>query len=378
MAPSSPLQRRDERARHIAHRQITAGTAGGSAANGFSLTGPITITVFVPPSTTNNLPQATTPLTTPLSNTLVAPPTIPSTSSVAPIVAPPSSSSSSTVLIATSNSRPAATPSVSVVASPSNSASAGGTNGASNGANGALSSGSSGISTGAIVGIVIAILFVLIAVVVFFLRRKNIFARKKRRATWLAKGGIMGPKLIPEYDNSNFNFVSNVEKQAPSPPVPAGFGISSRETYVPGGATEAAAFAYSTNSYMPQPDLAPPPSSYLNNAPPTSGFSPVVMKDGQSASVLCTFIPTLPDELNINTGDVVRVLAEYDDGWALCMNANNEQGMVPLECLDRSGAVPMPGGGSGQRDPREYKRVSSLTTSSGRSGPTMLAPNRFN
>ncbi|KJA13692.1 hypothetical protein HYPSUDRAFT_95414, partial [Hypholoma sublateritium FD-334 SS-4] len=52
-----------------------------------------------------------------------------------------------------------------------------------------------------------------------------------------------------------------------------------------------------------------------------------------STVVICTFITTLPDELAITIGESIRVLAEYDDGWALCMNTSGEQGMVPLECL---------------------------------------------
>ncbi|EPS98995.1 hypothetical protein FOMPIDRAFT_20270, partial [Fomitopsis schrenkii] len=45
------------------------------------------------------------------------------------------------------------------------------------------------------------------------------------------------------------------------------------------------------------------------------------------------FLPNLPDELAVGQGEMVRVLAEYDDGWALCANMRGEQGAVPLECL---------------------------------------------
>jgi hypothetical protein len=272
-------------------------------------------------------------------------------------------------------------PSVSVV-SPSVTSSPPG-NGSNLAGNSGALAGGSGLSTGAIVGIVIAILVILIAAVVFFMRRKNIFSRNKRRATWLAKGGIMGPKPIPEYDT---NFAPGNAEKGP-PPVPQGFGY--RETYVPGGTTEAAAYAYSTNDFPPatmpqsQPDygygLVPPPTSYNNPTSATSLMSPVVMQDGApTANVVCTFIPTLPDELNINTGDIVRVLAEYDDGWALCMNNLDEQGMVPLECLDLSGMNSGMNLG-GQRNTRESRRVSSLiVNTSGVNGPRSLAPNRLN
>ncbi|KAJ7771660.1 hypothetical protein B0H16DRAFT_1224720, partial [Mycena metata] len=51
-------------------------------------------------------------------------------------------------------------------------------------------------------------------------------------------------------------------------------------------------------------------------------------------TVRSVFIPSDPDELDITTATVVRVLAEFDDGWALCANERGEQGVVPLECLE--------------------------------------------
>lgn len=55
-----------------------------------------------------------------------------------------------------------------------------------------------------------------------------------------------------------------------------------------------------------------------------------------STTVVCTFIPSLPDELTIRVGETLRVVAEYEDGWFLCLDCRGEQGMVPNECLDRS------------------------------------------
>jgi len=48
-----------------------------------------------------------------------------------------------------------------------------------------------------------------------------------------------------------------------------------------------------------------------------------------------SFVPTLPDELSISTGETLKVLQEFDDGWAECMTLSGEVGMVPLECFDR-------------------------------------------
>jgi hypothetical protein len=70
--------------------------------------------------------------------------------------------------------------------------------------------------------------------------------------------------------------------------------------------------------------------SLSNNSIP----APPPVNSVATATVRYEFIPSLPDELSIVTGEVLRMMAEYDDGWALCKNERGEQGMVPLECLD--------------------------------------------
>ncbi|TFK36358.1 hypothetical protein BDQ12DRAFT_686781 [Crucibulum laeve] len=45
--------------------------------------------------------------------------------------------------------------------------------------------------------------------------------------------------------------------------------------------------------------------------------------------------PSRADELRLTVGETVRVLAEYDDGFALCMDSHGGRGMAPLTCLDR-------------------------------------------
>ncbi|KAF8447761.1 hypothetical protein L210DRAFT_3527126 [Boletus edulis BED1] len=52
--------------------------------------------------------------------------------------------------------------------------------------------------------------------------------------------------------------------------------------------------------------------------------------------VKCTFVPTLPDELSITTGERILVLEQYDDGWDLCANVRGERGMVPRDCLEHA------------------------------------------
>ncbi|KAJ6495919.1 hypothetical protein DFH09DRAFT_832983, partial [Mycena vulgaris] len=50
-------------------------------------------------------------------------------------------------------------------------------------------------------------------------------------------------------------------------------------------------------------------------------------------TVQCTYMPSLPDELEISIGELLTVLQEYNDGWLLCKNDKGEQGMVPIKCL---------------------------------------------
>lgn len=77
---------------------------------------------------------------------------------------------------------------------------------------------------------------------------------------------------------------------------------------------------------------------------------------------MCTFIPSLPDELTISVGETLRVLAGYEDGWSLCMNYRGKQGMVPNECLEKSFSSMglLPSDGDYNRISKSSARVSSL------------------
>lgn len=107
--------------------------------------------------------------------------------------------------------------------------------------------------------------------------------------------------------------------------------------------------------------LAPPASygtGFGSQIPTTTPNSPFTSLFPFGATVICTFITSLPDELSIRVGETIRVLAEYDDGWALSFNARGEQGMVPLQCLDRG--VGSGRGFDGDVDMDGMRRVSSL------------------
>ncbi|KAI9243363.1 hypothetical protein BDA99DRAFT_426459, partial [Phascolomyces articulosus] len=52
--------------------------------------------------------------------------------------------------------------------------------------------------------------------------------------------------------------------------------------------------------------------------------------------VVSTYTPTLSDELDIQPGDRVEVLTEYDDGWCQGINLSrgNCKGVFPKHCVD--------------------------------------------
>ncbi|PBP27228.1 SH3 domain protein [Diplocarpon rosae] len=55
------------------------------------------------------------------------------------------------------------------------------------------------------------------------------------------------------------------------------------------------------------------------------------------------FNPSLSDELELKQGQLVRVLHEYDDGWALCIRLDrSKQGVAPRTCLSTRPVKPRP------------------------------------
>ncbi|KAK4228543.1 hypothetical protein QBC38DRAFT_454128 [Podospora fimiseda] len=67
--------------------------------------------------------------------------------------------------------------------------------------------------------------------------------------------------------------------------------------------------------------------------------------DSMVHRVQLDFKPTLQDELSLKSGQLVRLLHEYDDGWALCIRLDrSEQGVVPRTCLSTRPVKPRPAG----------------------------------
>jgi hypothetical protein len=61
-------------------------------------------------------------------------------------------------------------------------------------------------------------------------------------------------------------------------------------------------------------------------------------------NVVNSFTPTLDDELPIQIGDTVRLIEEYQDGWALVQRIGRTDaptGVVPRTCItDRERTLP--------------------------------------
>ncbi|KAJ5753138.1 hypothetical protein N7520_010055 [Penicillium odoratum] len=127
------------------------------------------------------------------------------------------------------------------------------------------------------------------------------------------------------------------------------------------GAIGAAAFA----SHESDKENFTRPRSMESDVRPPSSPSPVSVDDGESISsaamiaggvpggagpgplnvyrVQLDFIPSAEDELSLLAGNLVRMLHEYDDGWALCVRLDrSQQGVVPRSHLSARPVKPRP------------------------------------
>jgi len=196
-----------------------------------------------------------------------------------------------------------------------------------------------------------------VGIAAFFVRKVYKRRRDLKRNTW-------GAGLVPTLETKRNTIYgdkphtgvvpSMVQKSLPQPPSSLGF------TSVPSLSLPPMSY----NASLPTPFT--PPSLQASGP---QAMSPVVgsaaaLPKQEIAVVVRTFIPTLPDELNIANGEHIRVLDAYDDGWALCANIRGEQGVVPLECLQRDGAPAemqlQPQSEFGYGSDKASKRLSSL------------------
>ncbi|KAI5861938.1 hypothetical protein GGS23DRAFT_119894 [Durotheca rogersii] len=102
---------------------------------------------------------------------------------------------------------------------------------------------------------------------------------------------------------------------------------------------------------------------------PSNSAAAIAAAGGPASSTVhraqLDFNPTMDDEMGLRAGQLVRLLHEYDDGWALCIRLDrSQQGVVPRTCLSTRPVKPRPAGGppgsrpgppvvpNGQRGPR--------------------------
>lgn len=162
------------------------------------------------------------------------------------------------------------------------------------------------------------------------------------------------PPVSPVSETSEVH--SMVSRDLPSPPVSPEMARSSlvRSTSVRNNAPKA------LDLTLPPPGRLPgvPPSptgteySFHSMAPgavpgPSKSAAAIADAGGPAAStvhrVQLDFKPTLDDELGLKAGQLVRLLHEYDDGWALCIRLDrSQQGVVPRTCLSTRPVKPRP------------------------------------
>lgn len=89
-------------------------------------------------------------------------------------------------------------------------------------------------------------------------------------------------------------------------------------------------------------------SSESPNTPTQTSTSAAIAAAGGPANsvvhrVQLDFKPSMDDELELRAGQLIRMLHEYDDGWALCIRLDrSKQGVVPRTCLSTRPVKPRP------------------------------------
>jgi cbb3-type cytochrome oxidase subunit 3 len=120
----------------------------------------------------------------------------------------------------------------------------------------------------------------------------------------------------------------------------------------------------------------------INNEPPQKA-SPEPMATAGAGSpdapsnvyrVQLDFKPSMDDELELKASQLVRMLHEYDDGWALCISLDrSRQGVAPRTCLSAKPCKPRPAGAPNGPGPRVMNGPPN-----GRMSPSMGPPSGRN
>ncbi|RXW11405.1 hypothetical protein EST38_g14450, partial [Candolleomyces aberdarensis] len=206
------------------------------------------------------------------------------------------------------------------------------------------------LPSGAMIGIVIAGIFLIAGIAIFVIRRRYVQRRQKLRKGWArSKGSRLSGSYEPKSASaSNTSLTSDQDQTTTttmlatdSPRRTGPRPLSLAEAQQTPFALPAPPASYGNESFgsvsqtsgnnasgvVKSKQASSKKSSSLIYGPPTSWTS--FSKSNATVTVTSTFITTLPDELAITTGEALRVLAEYDDGWALCLNSEGGAGDGP-------------------------------------------------
>lgn len=260
-------------------------------------------------------------------------------------------------------------------------------NSANTGINDASQSNSSSKSglPSVVVGVIVAACVIFGLIFLALIARKIFQARRRRNRTTWARTSVIAPfeapvlreeKALPppppakepEYPTSYPAYppaaLSYAQPQPYSPAAPSSAGYPAPYPFAGAGNNNAGnmttAALFNSNAYAPA-DLAGAAPVVIQQTPPTP-LTAAPMTTGPISVVKRTFVPSLPDELSIATGDQVRVISAYDDGWAMCEKVpTGERGVVPQECLEevKSTSSNTPGSQSSESVTR-LNRASSL------------------
>ena len=200
---------------------------------------------------------------------------------------------------------------------------------------GGTSTNKPGLSVGAFVGIVVLCLAIFFGGLFFLIRRRYVKRRKELRKGWSrSKGSQFAPLADPLTEQKGlYGLPSNIQKPSTTTMSSAAVPPQLRMPGRPPSSYGSDYVQYVSPAAVVKQSPSPTSSNSKVAKSPTYGPPSTTSPSSSLATVISTFITTLPDELAIIVGESVRVLAEYDDGWALCLNGRGEQGMIPMECL---------------------------------------------
>ncbi|KAJ7029380.1 hypothetical protein C8F04DRAFT_42678 [Mycena alexandri] len=160
----------------------------------------------------------------------------------------------------------------------------------------------------------------------------------------------------PSYMVANGNKTASIASQIPLPPSPPHHSEIPPTPPTPPAKKALNPFSRDIPSAKPVPSELPPPMPLPSPARSASfaahqsaSFSHMDKVDEESMprlmNVVNSFNPSMDDELLIQIGETVRVLEEYQDGWALVQRIGRidaPKGVVPRTCIaERERVIPV-------------------------------------